>query len=297
MEKEVVLAVSGGLDSAIALYKLKEEGYNVYGVFFEYGQENIIEKTFAQRLCHKFGVILSINKLASMNTLSSKSPFVLHRNLLFLIHLHQIAEIRGVENIAMAISGAEASSDIYPDATKEFLISANDLLITSSNKYFKLLAPILGLDKEALYKFAYEKGILELAKYETYSCYSGRVTKHYWGIGCGNCISCESKKAYYDKFAYKLGNSIEAMQYDKHKPTCLQDLKIGYSFIETLYSNASAAETINVCRELTNNGTIIGEIVFTVMESDYKQMEPYTMYKNAIRVDLSNINNLNIPKL
>ena len=43
MEKKqkVVLLFSGGMDSYIAAHKLRSEGYEVIGLFIDYGQRNI----------------------------------------------------------------------------------------------------------------------------------------------------------------------------------------------------------------------------------------------------------------
>ena len=56
MEK-VVLGLSGGVDSAVAASLLKEQGYDVYGLFLEMGLGGEVE---AQKVADSVGIPLYI---------------------------------------------------------------------------------------------------------------------------------------------------------------------------------------------------------------------------------------------
>ena len=51
MSKDVVLILSGGLDSSTLLYKLLNEGNNVTALSFNYGQKAAIEIERAAEIC------------------------------------------------------------------------------------------------------------------------------------------------------------------------------------------------------------------------------------------------------
>jgi len=51
--KKAVVVLSGGMDSATALYQAKADGNEVYAVSFNYGQRHKKELDFARRLAEK----------------------------------------------------------------------------------------------------------------------------------------------------------------------------------------------------------------------------------------------------
>ena len=55
-EKDVVVILSGGLDSTTVLYKLLDEGKNPIALTFNYGQKATKEINCAKEICEEKGV-------------------------------------------------------------------------------------------------------------------------------------------------------------------------------------------------------------------------------------------------
>lgn len=56
MSQKAVVLVSGGLDSAVMLAKVIDDGYDAHALTFDYGQQCNTELGCAQRLCRELGV-------------------------------------------------------------------------------------------------------------------------------------------------------------------------------------------------------------------------------------------------
>ena len=55
-EKDVIVILSGGLDSTTVLYKLLDEGKNPIALTFNYGQKATKEINCAKEICEEKGV-------------------------------------------------------------------------------------------------------------------------------------------------------------------------------------------------------------------------------------------------
>ena len=77
--KKAVVVLSGGMDSATALYQAKADGFNIYAISFDYGQRHKKELDFAASLAKAAGVVehhivdlTSITQLISNSSLTNK---------------------------------------------------------------------------------------------------------------------------------------------------------------------------------------------------------------------------------
>lgn len=206
MEKAVVV-LSGGMDSATALYKAIDEGFEVSAISFNYGQRHLKELDYAIQLCEKVGVNHSIVDLTSITRLISNSALtgdievpeghyaqenmkltvVPNRNMI----MYAIAVGYAINSEAGVVFVGVHAGDhpIYPDCRPEF-IRALDLASYLGNfgffvGNFQLVAPFINLTKADIVKLGNRLGV----PYDlTWSCYKGGE-KH-----CGKCGTCQERR-------------------------------------------------------------------------------------------------------
>lgn len=201
--KKAVIIMSGGMDSTVLLYLLKAQGYNVYGLSFDYGQrhnkELVYAAYFGKELCEDWKLInldfmKSIASNSALLDTSQEIPeehytnenqqvtVVPNRNMLML----SIA-VAYAENLdgADVFFGAHINDDtIYPDCREVFVNSVNETSQLATYNKIKVKAPFVGIEK---YQIAKLGDKLKVPFYLTWSCYKGGV-KH-----CGKCATCQER--------------------------------------------------------------------------------------------------------
>lgn len=217
--KKAISVLSGGLDCTVATSVFDKE-YEIHAITFNYGQKAFRrEIEAAKEICKKMKwtheVIdlpwLSKISTSSLNTNeeipelsendldnpeksseSASSVWVPARNMVFTSIAVSYAESIGAEKIIVGWDAEEAAT--FPDNSKEFLESFNELIDVGSPDKIEIEAPAIELNKEEIVKLGMEVGApMELS----YSCYKGTDKQ------CGVCESCMRRKRAFKKLGIK----------------------------------------------------------------------------------------------
>lgn len=208
--KKAISVLSGGLDCTVATSVFAGE-YEIHAITFNYGQKAFErELEAAKEICAKMNwthEVIDLPWLAKISTSSlntsedipevsiddlddakkssesASSVWVPARNMVFTSIAVSYAESIGAEKIIVGWDAEEAAT--FPDNSKEFLNTFNELIDVGSPDNIKIEAPAIDLTKEEIVKLGVEVGApMEIS----YSCYKGGK-KH-----CGVCESCMRRK-------------------------------------------------------------------------------------------------------
>jgi len=206
--KKAVCLISGGLDSAVTSFIAKDQGYEIYGLSFCYGQRHNKELEYAKKIGRILGVKdhvffnLDIDVFKSSSLVDrSKNiqmdvdikdigkdipvTYVPGRNTVFLSIGLAYAETVDAEAVFIGVTSTDYSG--YPDCRPEFIKSFQKMANICNKKGvegnpIKIVTPLLYLNKSEIIK----KGIsLEVPFEYTWSCYLGE------DLACGRCDSCQ----------------------------------------------------------------------------------------------------------
>lgn len=204
MQKAVIL-LSGGLDSSVALWLAKSQGYELYTLSFNYGQRHNRELEAAARLASLAGV--KSHRVVSLNmdqwggsSLTDKNmevedgniertdipvTYVPARNMVFLSIAASFAEAIEARDIFIGVSEVDYSG--YVDCREEFIeameaaINKGTVMGAAKNQHISIHAPFIYKTKTDEIKLGMELGV---PFGETWSCYRGGDKP------CGTCDSC-----------------------------------------------------------------------------------------------------------
>jgi 7-cyano-7-deazaguanine synthase len=204
---KVIVSLSGGMDSAVLLYKLKADGHLVKALSVNYGQRHLRELDAAARVASAAGVTHRAADLTSLGYFlrgssqtsrevpvpeghytdeSMKQTVVPNRNMLLLA----VAGCWAVSEKADAVAYAAHAGDhaIYPDCREEFAKAMAEAFAHCDWNTLQLLRPFVDHTKADLVRLGTDLGVpFQL----TYSCYKGGP-KH-----CGRCgTDVERKEAF-----------------------------------------------------------------------------------------------------
>jgi len=203
--KRAVILLSGGLDSSVALWLAKSEGYELYTLSFDYGQRHNKEIKAAAKMAALAEV--KSHRLISINmdqwggsSLTDKSmevedgdvnrtdipiTYVPARNMVFLSIAASFAEAIEAQNIFIGVSEVDYSG--YVDCRQPFItamenaINQGTVMAAEHKKPIKIHAPFINKTKTQEILLGAKLGV----PFEhTWSCYRGGEKP------CGTCDSC-----------------------------------------------------------------------------------------------------------
>ncbi|QOP41277.1 7-cyano-7-deazaguanine synthase QueC [Sulfurimonas marina] len=209
--KKAVCIMSGGMDSTLAAYMMKKEGYEIVGVHFNYDQRTQAKELECfEAICKELEVkekyVLDLDFFAKLgaSALTDKNidvptsgveegvpvTYVPFRNGIFLSMAAAIAEKEGASVIAIGV--VEEDSSGYPDCRENYIEAMQRAinLGTKDETNIEIKMPLVHLKKSEIVQEAVNLGVaLEL----TWSCYKNE------DAACGVCDSCRLRLNGFEK--------------------------------------------------------------------------------------------------
>lgn len=203
-----VVLLSGGLDSAVTLAWMRERGFLVIALSFDYGQRHRVELDAARKVAQSLGVIEHIVQHIDLrafggSALTTDQPvpkgrsdaemasdipvtYVPARNTVFLAFALALAEARSAHDIAIGVNALDYSG--YPDCRPAFIAAFEQLANLATREGVEgrpitVHTPLLNMTKVQIVREARRLGVqIEM----TFSCYDPTAD----GRACNRCDAC-----------------------------------------------------------------------------------------------------------
>jgi 7-cyano-7-deazaguanine synthase len=208
VDRNAIVLLSGGLDSATALAIARSQGFICRTLAVGYGQRHAVELQAARALSRQLGAVehrqmhvdladiggsaLTDSRIAVPESATTGIPvtYVPARNTLFLALALGWAEVTGARDIFIGVNAVDYSG--YPDCRPEF-ISAFEALAGLATRAgveggrFHVQAPLLRMSKAEIIRTGVGLGV----DYgQTVSCYQASDQLE----ACGRCDSCRLRR-------------------------------------------------------------------------------------------------------
>ena len=178
----VLVLLSGGIDSATVIGHLLKEGHTVEGLFVNYGQSAIDpEQKSVRSVAEHFGI--GLTAIEASARVDRGVGEIIGRNL-FLISAGLMHFPWDQGAIALGLH----SGTPYYDCSSDFIGQTDHIIESSSHGMIRLLCPLATFQKQEVYEYA---ASLKIPIALTYSCEAGTNPP------CGNCLSCRDRDGFY----------------------------------------------------------------------------------------------------
>lgn len=210
VDKQAVVLLSGGLDSATCLAIARSEGFACYCLSVDYGQRHAAELAAAARVSTALGAVehrivhLDIGQFGGSALTDTRIAvptagvqpgipvtYVPARNTIMLSLALGWAEIIGAQDIFVGVNAVDYSG--YPDCRPEFITTFENMANLATKAAveghpLRLHAPLIDLTKADIVRRGTSLGV-DYAL--TVSCYQSDAA----GSACGLCDSCRLRRA------------------------------------------------------------------------------------------------------
>lgn len=208
--KKIVLLYSGGIDSTAVGLLLKDQGYDIYPLFIDYGQSSSIAERYLVKFApKKLGLKsskiiktdllcqLTKSKLLGKKSLDDKDAWVPGRNTLFMV----IAGIyaKQIEADGIAIGYMLDDNFVFGDNDYFHHKGLEEILSKSFLQPMQVFLPAKSMTKRELIKKLMEVKALNL----TISCWNAKLD-HKRITSCHKCANCLER----DKYIVEAGGKV-----------------------------------------------------------------------------------------
>jgi 7-cyano-7-deazaguanine synthase in queuosine biosynthesis len=192
---KVVVLTSGGADSGATVKKLNDNGYEVHGLFINYGQPNFS----AEEWCVRKWSLASLKILELSGDLcfmlgmkkdakEDEDAFIPFRNTLFMILAAMHANYIDADGISIGLM--KEDEGVFPDSNWVHHSLVRDLITYSGARKYQVLLPLKDYTKKEILELCSKGNI------ESVSCWlatleeaeNGNVIKV-----CGECAQCRER--------------------------------------------------------------------------------------------------------
>lgn len=232
--RSAVAVYSGGMDSTVMLYRMREQGVALKGALsVNYGQKHVKELQVASQVCELLGVSHRVVDLRGLQALfgrssltnageavpdghyeqeQMKSTVVPNRNMILLATATAWAVSLEAEAVAYAAHGGDHA--IYPDCREAFAEALDRAMRLCDWREVFLYRPFVTWSKAEIVA----EGVRLGAPLErTWSCYKGGE-RH-----CGSCGTCVERRE-----AFHLSGVTDATVYEDAAPSVQRLAKSGW---------------------------------------------------------------------
>ncbi|HMA99995.1 MAG TPA: 7-cyano-7-deazaguanine synthase QueC [Spirochaetota bacterium] len=214
---QAFVLLSGGQDSFASLMWAMSRFSKISAVIINYGQRHQVEIEHAVRIAEKYKIDYKtfdisgiFNSIAVSALLDKDNPvddaarhkharglpasFVPGRNGILLTIAATYAFKTTDQPLHLVTGVCQSDYSGYPDCRDNFIKAKSIELGLGLDREVIIHAPLMWLNKAAVFKTAARYNYLTEMINMTMSCYNGDHTKHQWGQGCGNCPACRLRR-------------------------------------------------------------------------------------------------------
>ncbi len=174
IEPEILVLLSGGLDSCACIDFYKHMGRPIAAMFIDYGQRAAKrEKLAARNITNYYDINLQEIRISKVN--KKEIGEIKYLNLFLL----STALMESSNSIRAIVLGIHAGTT-YWDCELKFIKSMQNMILNKHNN-IKILTPFINWHKTEIMQYVLDNNVpFDM----TYSCEDGRAG------GCGKCLSC-----------------------------------------------------------------------------------------------------------